>query len=100
VELDPRRASIEPTQVLTAWAADASLAERLDNGTAVGVFVGDEICCGNFTCVTDVLGPLVAAIREQVGAGPLIYTNECSGTFQAGKTPMMPAELDLVGFDM
>ena len=117
--------------VLARWAVDAALTARVANGTAAGVFLGDEICCGRFDCVTDVLAPLAQAVREELGDGPLVYvraarifcgrvaapprlprghsvetsitrryTNECSGTFQVGKTPMMPEELDLVGFDM
>ena len=108
--LHERRVSGRPgsySRLLPGWEAnlsswvDTQLAPRLANRTAAGVFVGDEICCHNATCVVStLLTPLTSALRERAGDAALIYANECGDTVsalpkQAGAAPA----LDLFGFD-
>jgi hypothetical protein len=79
-----------------------NLTPRLANDTAAGIFVGDEICCHNATCVLSLLRPLTDALRTLTGAGALIYANECGDTISdLPKTPgSLPPALDLFGVDI
>ena len=87
-------------QDLSSWV-DTQLAPRLANRTAAGVFVGDEICCHNATCVSVLLTPLTSALRERAGNAALIYANECGDTVSAlpKQAGALPPALDLFGFD-
>ena len=87
-------------QNLSSWV-DTQLAPRLANRTAAGVFVGDEICCHNATCVSTLLTPLTSALRDRAGEAALIYANECGDTVSAlpKQAGALPPALDLFGFD-
>jgi hypothetical protein len=50
---------------------------RMQNKTAVGVFLGDEICCHNSSCWHDQLYPLSAKLRALLGPNAILYENEC-----------------------
>eukprot|EP01079_Euglenida_sp_SAG-EU17-18_P007972 gene7972-7372_t len=105
---------------LDAWLG--MLRPGFVNGTFLGVFLGDEICCSGVpTLATHALAslrclPLVAsgstsavspvpledltkvadALRTALGPDPVLYTNECS---VMGKWPSVPASLDYISID-
>ena len=55
----------------------------LANGTLVGVFLGDELCCEDtaertgMQCWESVIAPVADKLRSLLGPKALIYTNEC-----------------------
>eukprot|EP00463_Aulacantha_scolymantha_P002486 TRINITY_DN3237_c0_g1_i1.p1 TRINITY_DN3237_c0_g1~~TRINITY_DN3237_c0_g1_i1.p1 ORF type:complete len:227 (-),score=14.73 TRINITY_DN3237_c0_g1_i1:2-682(-) len=66
----------------------------IQNGTFIGVFMGDEICCSgvplsNLTSVADYL-------RTGLGPTAILYTNECS---VMETWPMVPESLDFISID-
>jgi hypothetical protein len=71
----------------------AIMAPLLANGTAVGVFLGDEICCSGvpLSNLTSVANRLRAGLPAA-----LLYTNECS---VMGAWPDVPAALDFISID-
>lgn len=71
------------------------IAPFVHNGSATGIFLGDEKICGgvplsNYTAV-------LAHLRAAFGQSVLLYGNECANTIGAGE---LPAELDLFSFDV
>ena len=80
------------------------------NGTLVGVFLGDELCCEDtpartgMQCWDTVLKPVADRLRELLGPNALIYTNECGGEAMWNSTMIaggwkIPASLDVVSTD-
>eukprot|EP00658_Telonema_sp_P-2_P065628 TRINITY_DN54829_c0_g2_i2.p1 TRINITY_DN54829_c0_g2~~TRINITY_DN54829_c0_g2_i2.p1 ORF type:complete len:287 (+),score=76.83 TRINITY_DN54829_c0_g2_i2:65-925(+) len=72
----------------------ATMLPLLANGTAMGVFLGDEICCSgvplsNLTAVAD-------RLRTGLGQSAVLYTNECS---VMKDWPAVPFALDYVSID-
>ena len=75
-------------------AFEETIAPYVRNGSATGIFMGDEKICGgvphsNYTAV-------LAHLRAAFGKSVLLYGNECSHTIGNGQ---LPAELDLFSFD-
>ena len=86
-----------PTLDLLALRALANgLRPLLANGTISGVFIGDEVSCGNgashvpFAMLLNITAELRAALPRPA----TLYMNDCVDTW-----PYIPAELDLVGMD-
>ena len=52
--------------------AEESVLPRLANKTALGVFVGDEICCDDPSCWRGQLGPIAAKLRSLVGPSAIL----------------------------
>eukprot|EP00039_Didymoeca_costata_P017189 m.316582 g.316582 ORF g.316582 m.316582 type:complete len:292 (-) comp16504_c0_seq12:223-1098(-) len=70
------------------------IAPGIKNGTFIGVFLGDEICCSgtplsNLTSVADLL-------RQTLPTNAILYTNECS---EMEKWPSVPSSLDYISID-
>lgn len=87
-------------KVLTAFATD-TVAPRMKNGTARGVFLGDELCCEIGECVTASVAPMVKLLRAVLGSRAILYTNGCAGTLaKMGEGVMLPAELDYYSVDL
>jgi hypothetical protein len=90
-------------ETLEAFATDVVL-PRMKNKTAVGVFVGDEICCHNTSCWHDQLYPVSSKLRKLLGPKAILYENDCgdsiagSGTYP-GAPPAGPP-LDMVAPDL
>ena len=100
------------TVLLPGWQASlrsvfqAEVLHRIASGVVRGVMLGDELCCGNSTCVTASLYPLASEVRQLIGPSPLIWTNECWSTVAGGKIPgigplqgKVPVALDFFGID-
>lgn len=96
------------SQLLTGWRdvlagfVHADLAPRLTNQTAAGVFVGDEICCHNASCVDALLRPLTDTLRILAGDQALLYANECGDTISSlpRAAGSIPPALNLFGVDI
>jgi hypothetical protein len=94
---------------LEAFATDVVL-PRMKNKTAVGVFLGDEICCHNTSCWHDQLYPLSSKLRKLLGPKVILYDNECGDSIAGGGTshgrPVGPPldkvapELDYISIDL
>jgi len=74
---------------------ESTVAPFVANGTAIGIFMGDEKLCGgvplsNYSAVAEHL-------RKRFGNRILLYGNECS--FTVGSIGAVPTELDLFSFD-
>jgi hypothetical protein len=61
-----------------------------------GVFLGDEICCGNATCWEAGLKPVTQKLRALLGPDAILYTNECANR----DITEVPPELDLISVDV
>lgn len=68
---------------LQKWASEV-VTPRLANGSVVGVFLGDEICCHNSSCWHGQLYPMSAYLRQLLGAKAILYTNECQDSLTGG----------------
>lgn len=68
----------------------------LDNKTAVGVMLGDEICCSNLACWSGQLDPVTKRLRSLLGPDAIIYTNECAHP----GIPMIPDAFDIISVDV
>jgi hypothetical protein len=103
---------IHSTVLLPGWQAalravfEREVLPRLATRVVRGVMLGDELCCGNSTCVTSSLYPLSAEVRRLVGPEPIIWTNECWSTVAGGKIKgigplkaMVPPDLNIFGID-
>jgi hypothetical protein len=74
---------------------------RMKNGTAIGVFLGDEICCHSSSCWRDVLDPLSSQLRAFLGPTALLYENECGDSISSlPPGDMLSPDLDLVSVDI
>eukprot|EP01052_Picozoa_sp_SAG31_P005399 SAG31_NODE_237_length_19590_cov_13.149915_5_plen_341_part_00 len=83
---------------------------RMKNKTAVGVFVGDEICCHNSSCWHAQLYPISAKLRALLGPKAILYENECISSILGGGTahghlvgpPLdkIAPDLDLISVDL
>ena len=82
----------------------------LANGTLVGVFLGDELCCEDTSertgmeCWETVIAPVADKFRALLGPKALIYTNECGGEQMWNSSAIksgwkIPASLDIVSTD-
>ena len=83
------------------------------NGTAIGVFVGDEMGCGGSRVTPSNMTAVLRALRALVGPSILLYSNDCvrsegSSLHPKGGKPGMkytvdlktvPPELDLISMD-
>ena len=90
--------------VLAAFAEDIVL-PRIQNSTALGVWLGDEICCHNSSCWHDQLYPLSAHLRALLGSDALLYTNECGDSIAGDARSGPPLDriapdLDLLSIDI
>jgi hypothetical protein len=68
---------------IEAFASEQVL-PRMKNKTAVGVFLGDEICCHNSSCWHDQLYPMSAKLRDLLGPKAMLYENECGDSIAGG----------------
>jgi hypothetical protein len=69
----------------------------VDNGTAIGIFMGDEKLCGGVSLKD--YSAVLAHLRAAFGARVLLYGNECSNTItKLGGG--IPVDLDLFSFDL
>eukprot|EP01043_Picozoa_sp_COSAG02_P020703 COSAG02_NODE_1026_length_15134_cov_382.979714_19_plen_301_part_00 len=84
--------------VLEKFAAEEVL-PRLANRTAIGVFLGDEICCRNSSCWHDMLYPLSAKLRSLLGRDAILYENECGISALFDKLDKIPPDLDWFSVD-
>lgn len=115
-EKDCQPASYPVCHLGPQWEATLEmLAERdmkpgLANGTLVGVFLGDELCCEDTSertgmeCWDTVIAPVADKLRALLGPKALIYTNECGGQAMWNSTAIangwkIPASLDIVSTD-
>lgn len=64
------------------------------NKTMVGVFFGDEICCGGVPLAN--LTTVVSRTRAVLGPDAILYTNECH---ELASWDAVPADLDLISID-
>lgn len=95
--------------VLTRFAQEEVL-PRLANKTAIGVFLGDELCCHNSTCWHRQLYPLAAKLRSLLPASAVLWENDCGDSIAGGcdagrpacEKPLdrFPDALDWVSIDM
>lgn len=76
----------------------AQVAPRMANGSAIGVFLGDELCCHDVSCWHRVLDPLSAQLRALLGPKALLYENECGDSI-VGLDKIAP-DLDWVSVDI
>eukprot|EP00038_Savillea_parva_P021377 m.34506 g.34506 ORF g.34506 m.34506 type:complete len:301 (+) comp5144_c0_seq1:204-1106(+) len=72
----------QPSVLLPSWqdtlkAWYTGILPQINNGTIVGVFIGDEICCHAPACWGTVLTPLSAMLHQLFPPGSIIYPNEC-----------------------
>jgi len=77
----------------------SSLMPKLAASTALGVFLGDEICCGGTPYSN--LSSVALALRKDLGAKAWLYTNECS---EMAKWPSLadggvPSALDAISVE-
>eukprot|EP01043_Picozoa_sp_COSAG02_P061026 COSAG02_NODE_8109_length_2706_cov_1.925201_1_plen_367_part_00 len=115
-EKDCQPASYPVCRLGSQWESTLDmLVERdikpgLSNGTLVGVFLGDELCCEDtpartgMQCWDTVLKPVADRLRTLLGPKALIYTNECGGEAMWNSTMIaggwkIPASLDVVSTD-
>jgi hypothetical protein len=76
--------------LLTGWEAalekfaKQQVLPRLANKTALGVFLGDEICCHNSSCWHGQLYPISTKLRALVGPSAILYENECGDSIAGG----------------
>ena len=70
-------------QELEKFASEVVI-PRMNNKTAVGVFLGDEICCHNSSCWHAQLYPLSAKLRALLGTKAILYENECGDSLAGG----------------
>lgn len=76
--------------VLTTFAQQAVL-PRMKNKTAIGVFLGDEVCCHNSTCWHGQLYPISAKLRSLLGQDAILYENDCGDSVAGGCDAARPA---------
>jgi hypothetical protein len=81
-------------------AEAAQLKPLIENGTVVGIFVGDEMVCNGLPFHD--FQKLVTKIRAAVGPSVKLWSNECCGTI-TGSTHYgwahIPIELDIISTD-
>ena len=96
---------------LSRWVAP--LRPLFRNGTAVGVFVGDEMGCGGSRVSPSDMTGVLRALRALVGPAPLLYSNDCVRSMGSSLHPKggkpgqtytvdlrtVPPELDLISMD-
>lgn len=83
------------------------VAPGIANGTLLGVFLGDELCCEDTSqrtaqqCWTTIIAPVADKLRALLGPQAILYTNECGGPAVWGFPPggKVPAALDLISID-
>lgn len=82
--------------VLDGWLS-AEVLPRVANGTAAGVFLGDELCCHNSSCWAATIDPIAAHLRARLGADALLYENDCvdSVVGASGQPPLERVSVDL-----
>eukprot|EP01051_Picozoa_sp_SAG22_P016498 SAG22_NODE_2340_length_2689_cov_1.976448_2_plen_585_part_01 len=66
---------------LEKWATEFAL-PRMRNGSVIGSFVGDEICCHNSSCWEDQLVPITSKLRQFLGPNALLYENDCTDSIE------------------
>jgi hypothetical protein len=90
--------------------AERDIKPGMANGTLVGVFLGDELCCQDTSertgmeCWDTVIAPVADKFRALLGPKALIYTNECGGEAMWNSSAIksgwkIPASLDIVSVD-
>jgi hypothetical protein len=84
--------------VLEAFAANVVL-PRMANRTAIGVFLGDEICCYNTSCWHGQLYPMSAKLRSLLGPRAILYENECGTPVLFDQLDKIPPDLDWISID-
>ena len=105
------RASDHSMVLLPGWQGalasfvSGTVSPRLANATARGVFLGDELCCHNSSCIGGSMRPVAKALLELVGPSALLYTNECGEAIAGGHghPPLgsdIPPELNLFSIDL
>ena len=67
----------------------------LENGTIVGYFIGDEICCAGIPYSN--LTSVVNYLRNGVGDKAILYENECEGGIKDWQ--QVPTELNWISID-
>ena len=67
----------------------------LDNGTIIGYFIGDEICCSGIPYSN--LTSVVNYLRNGVGTNAILYENECESGIKNWK--QVPTELNWISID-
>ena len=72
---------------------------RLANKTAIGVFLGDEICCRNSSCWHTTLNPISAKLRSLLGKEAILWSNECGIPALFDKLDKIPPDLDWISID-
>ena len=81
-------------------AEAAKLQPLIDNGTVVGIFLGDEMVCNGLPFIDFV--KLVKRVRAKIPGIPL-WANECCGTITGAKAggewEFIPEELDYISYD-
>ena len=81
-------------------AEAAKLQPLIDNGTVVGIFLGDEMVCNGLAFIDFV--KLVKRVRAKIPGIPL-WANECCGTITGAKAggewEFIPEELDYISYD-
>jgi hypothetical protein len=88
-------------------AAAAAMAPAVAAGHVVSVFLGDEVCCHNGTCMNAVLAPVAAKLRTHFPrtSSPediFIWTNECGDTVQQlpNRSGAVPPAIDVLSVDV
>ena len=68
-------------------------------GAIVGMFLGDEVCCHNSTCLSATVEPVAARLRlHYPNASELfLWTNECGDSLIG--LPTVPPSLDIISVD-
>ena len=90
-----------PTTLIKGWEEIVETMYKKDidpymGKQLLGIFLGDELCCGNFNCWETVLEPVAAKFRALLGKGRgLIYTNECT----IDGITYIPSALDVISID-
>jgi hypothetical protein len=84
--------------VLDKFATEEVL-PRLANKTAIGVFLGDEMCCRNTSCWHTTMSPISAKLRSLLGKEAILWSNECGIPALFDKLDKIPPDLDWISID-
>eukprot|EP00041_Stephanoeca_diplocostata_P017974 m.372712 g.372712 ORF g.372712 m.372712 type:complete len:183 (-) comp20876_c0_seq8:4171-4719(-) len=76
-----RGKGLEPKWEATLTSFVDSLKPSIANGTTIGVFMGDELCCHNSACWASTIQPLSEKLRQLLGPDQIIYENDCADSF-------------------
>ena len=74
-EREPKNSLYPDWEAATDAFVDV-LKPKIEDGTALGVFMGDEICCSGTPYAN--LSSVAGRLRQGLGPAAWIYTNECS----------------------